>query len=179
MFIGIIFPPHLITSKISWSTWRTYDPYLAEIAQINIEHSCFFNIFQWIIIKLGGNVCWLNPLAKFNNQPDPMKFSGVMVLELTQISTLSAQNLKQFTLFVGIISCPSLLTNLLPQAYRLFSLLSYYMPISHVYYYTGVFYDIWTLLFYNHSNVKILFCKCKIQTTLFTLDTKVKQIWTI
>jgi len=44
-----------------------------------------------------------------------MKFSGVMALELTQffkISTLSAQKLKQFSLFVGIISCPSLLTNL-------------------------------------------------------------------
>ena len=49
---------------------------------------------QWIIIKLGGNVCWPNPLAKFNNQPDPMQFSGVMALEFTQIlklSTLSAQ----------------------------------------------------------------------------------------
>ena len=40
------------------------------------------------MIKLGGNVCWLNPLAKFNNQPDPMKFSGVMALELTQIYLL-------------------------------------------------------------------------------------------
>jgi len=59
-------------------------------------------------------VCWLNPLAKFNNQPDPMNFSGVMVLEFTQIkkiSTLSPQKLKQFSLFGGIISCPSLLTN--------------------------------------------------------------------
>jgi len=43
----------------------------------------FFQYFQWIIIKLGGNVCWLNPLAKYNNQPDPMKFSGVMALELS------------------------------------------------------------------------------------------------
>ena len=48
------------------------------IAQI-ILCTFFKNIFQWIII--GGNVCWLNPLAKFNNQPDPMKFSGVMALE--------------------------------------------------------------------------------------------------
>jgi len=43
-----------------------------------------------------------------------MKFSGVMALELTQIlniSTLSAQKLKQCSLFVGKISCPSLLTN--------------------------------------------------------------------
>jgi len=65
-------------------------------------------------IKLDGNVCWHNQLAKFNNQSDPMKFSGVMVLELTQIlkkSTLSSQKLKQFSLFVGIIFCPSLLTN--------------------------------------------------------------------
>ena len=44
---------------------------------------------QWLIIKLGGNVCWLNPLAKFNNKPNPMNFSGVMALELTQISNVS------------------------------------------------------------------------------------------
>ena len=67
---------------------RNYGPYLAEIAQINIVH-CVFNIFQWIIIQLDGNVCWLNPLAKFNNQPDPIKFSGVMALELTRILNIS------------------------------------------------------------------------------------------
>jgi len=42
---------------------RSYGPYLAEIALSNIVHSVFLNIFQWII-KLGGNVCWLNPLAE-------------------------------------------------------------------------------------------------------------------
>ena len=80
---------------------------LAQIAKINIVH-CFLNIFLWIIIKLGGNVCWLNPLAMFNKQPDSMKFSGVMALELTQIlksSTLSLKNSDKFSLFVGIISC--------------------------------------------------------------------------
>jgi len=100
MFVGIISLPHSITSQISLNTLELkIGPYLVKIAQINILHFC--NIFQWIIIKL---VCWLNPLAKFNNQPDPMKFSAVMALELTQ-------NLTNSTLFVGMISCPSLLTN--------------------------------------------------------------------
>ena len=65
-------------------------------------------------------------------------------------------------MFVGIISCPSLLTNESPQTYRLTvdicflsrHLLSYFanftcfltLPISLVNYYTGIFYDIWTRL---------------------------------
>jgi len=54
MFVGIISPTHSITAISHEALWS----YLAEIAQINILH-CVFNIFQWIIIKLGGNVCWL------------------------------------------------------------------------------------------------------------------------
>ena len=116
---------------------------------------CVFNIIRWIIIKLGGNVCWLNPLAKFNNQPDPMKFSGVMTLELTQIlnmSTLSAPKLKTVFIVCGYNILPKFVNQLIASNIQIIQidsrhLLSYYMPISLVYYYTGVFCDIWTLLF--------------------------------
>ena len=87
-------------------------------------HSCFFNIFQWIIIKLGGNVCLLNPLAKFNNQPVCgynvlPKFVNQLIASSTQIIQIDSRHL-----------------------------LFYYRPISLVYYYTGVFCDIWVLLLY-------------------------------
>ena len=121
---------------------------------------CFFNIFQWIIIKLGGNVCWLNPLAKFNNQPDPMKFSGVMALELTQNLVRS---LTQIVFIVcGYNILPKFVNQLIASSIQITQidsrhLLSYYMPILLVYYYTGVFCDIWTLLF------KIIIHVCNIQ----------------
>jgi len=70
--------------------------------------------FQWIIIKLNGNVCLLNPLAKFNNQPDPMKFSVVMALELTRILKKSnfVRSKAQIVFIVhGYNILPSLLTN--------------------------------------------------------------------
>ena len=46
----------------------------------------FLNSFHCIIIKLCGNVCWQNISAKFDNQPDPMKHFGVMVLELAKLA---------------------------------------------------------------------------------------------
>ena len=121
---------------------------MAEIAQINIEHSVFLTIFQWIIIKLGGSVCWLNPLAKFNNQPYPMKFSGVMALEVTLIltmSTFSAQIITQIVFIVcGYNILPKFVNQLIASSKQIIQidsrhLLSYYMPISLVYYYTEYF----------------------------------------
>ena len=41
---------------------------------------CTLHIFQWIIIKLCENVCWLNESAKFDKQPDLMKHFGVVAL---------------------------------------------------------------------------------------------------
>ena len=46
------------------------------------------NSFDCIIIKLCENVCWQNILAKFDNQPDPIKHFGVMALELANIQTI-------------------------------------------------------------------------------------------
>ena len=48
-----------------------------------------FNSFHCIIIKLCEHVCWQNILAKFDNQPDPMKHFGVMALELANIAKIS------------------------------------------------------------------------------------------
>ena len=42
------------------------------------------NSFHCIIIKLCENVFWQNILAKFDNQPDPVKHFGVMALELAK-----------------------------------------------------------------------------------------------
>ena len=78
---------------------------------------------QWLIIKLGGNVCWHNLLAKFNNPPDPMKDFGVMALELAKIAKINLVCTVTSIFFNGSSS------------------------ISLVNYYTGVFCDIWTLLF--------------------------------
>ena len=47
------------------------------------------NIFDWIIIKLCENVCWQNILAKFDNQPDPIKHIGVMALELAKFAKIN------------------------------------------------------------------------------------------
>ena len=43
-----------------------------------------FNSFRWVIIKLCDIVCWHNLLAKFNNQPNPLKDFVVMALELAK-----------------------------------------------------------------------------------------------
>jgi len=124
----------------------------------------FFNTFQWIIIKLGGNVCWLNPLAKFNNQPDLMKFSGVMALELTQILNISTFNIS-ITHIVFIVCgyniLPKFVNQLIASRIQIIQidsrhLFSSYMPISFVYYYMGVFCDIWTLLFF--LDFKLVVC---------------------
>ena len=105
---------------------------IAEIAEINIV---------------------LNPLAKFNNQPDPMKFSGVMALELN----FKIFNLVRLITQIVFIVCgynilPKFIKQIIASSIQIIQidsrhLLSYYMAISLVYYYTGVFYDIWTLLF--------------------------------
>ena len=79
-----------------------------------------FNSFHCIIIKLCENVCWHNLLAKFNNQSDPMKDFGVMALVVAKINIVCTVT---SIFFNGSSS------------------------ISLVNYYTGVFCDIWTLLF--------------------------------
>ena len=101
-------------------------------------------------IKLSDNVCWLNPLAKFNNQPDPMKFSGVMALELTQNLVRSITQIVFIVCGYNIL--PKFVNQLFASSIQIIQidsrhLLSYYMPISLVYYYMGIFCDIWTLLF--------------------------------
>jgi len=69
-------------------------------------------------------------------------------------------------MFVGIITqivfivrgyniLPKFVIQLIPSSIQIIQidsrhLLSYYMPISLVYYYTGVICDIWTLLLYSH-----------------------------
>ena len=81
-----------------------------------------FNIFHCIIIKLSENVCWQNISAKFDNQPDPMKHFGVMALELAKIARINlvrsltsiffnGSSSNFVTLFVSIISWPSLITS--------------------------------------------------------------------
>ena len=47
------------------------------------------NSFHCVIIKLCENVCQQNVSAKFDNQPDPMKHFGVMVLELAKIAKIN------------------------------------------------------------------------------------------
>ena len=104
---------------------------IAEIAEINIV---------------------LNPLAKFNNQPDPMKFSGVMALELNFKIFNLVRLITQIVFIVrGYNILPKFVNCLITSSIQIIQidsrhLLSYYMPISLVYYYAGIFCDIWTLL---------------------------------
>ena len=99
-----------------------------ELAKIAKNKPCplfYLNIFQWIIIKLCGIVSWHNILAKFNNQPDPMKHFGVMALELAKLPKINlvcsvtwiffnGSSSNFVTLFVGIISWPSSITSQIP-----------------------------------------------------------------
>ena len=83
-----------------------------------------------------------------------MKFSGVMTLELTQIlnmSTLSAPKLKTVFIVCGYNNLPKFVNQLIASSIQIIQidsrhLISYYRPIPLVYYYTGEFCDIWTLL---------------------------------
>ena len=82
------------------------------------------NSFHCIIIKLYENVCWQNILAKFANQPDPIKHFG-MALELAKMAKIycvwsvtwifvNRSSINFVTLFVSIISWPSLITSQIP-----------------------------------------------------------------
>jgi len=59
------------------------------------------NSFHCIIIKLCENVCWQNILAKFNNQPDPIKHFGVMALELAKIAKINLVRSDTQMFFIG------------------------------------------------------------------------------
>ena len=62
---------------------------LAKIAQINRARSVtsiFFNGSSSIFVTLFVGII---SLAKFNNQPDPMKHFGVMAIELAKIAKIN------------------------------------------------------------------------------------------
>ena len=98
---------------------------LAKFAKHKLCPLCNLNIFQWIIIKLCDIVWWHNLLAKFNNQPDPLKGIVVMVLELAKIAKINCvrsvtwiffngSSSNFVTLFVSIISWASLINSQIP-----------------------------------------------------------------
>ena len=78
--------------------------------------------------------------AKFDNQPDPMKHFGVMALELAKINLV--RSITQIVFIIcGYNILPKFVNQLIASSIQIDSrhLLSYYMPILLVYYYTGIF----------------------------------------
>jgi len=88
-------------------------------------------------------------LAKFNNQPDPTKFSGVksnLVRSITQIVFI----VRWYNILAKFINQPIASSIQIIQIDSR-HLLSYYMPISLVYYYTAYF------VTYGHSCFSVEF----------------------
>ena len=67
------------------------------LAAGGVQSICPLNSFHCIIIKLCDIACWHNLLAKYKNQPDPIKHFGVMDLELAKIAHVRSATQMFFT----------------------------------------------------------------------------------
>ena len=118
---------------------------LAKFVKINHVRS-----LTWIFFNGSSS----NLVTLFENKPHCLKSLGIMALDLSKTVQIRLV-LKLYDNVCGYNILPKFVKQLIASSTQIIQidsrhLLFYYMPISLVYYYTGVLCDIWTLLF-NYS----------------------------